>query len=575
VLFQLDGRMQKAEMDKAKAEIAQAEAKLKQAENDHQRLARLFQLKAVTKEEVEAGAAALDAAKAGIVAAKAGLEVAALNLESTRIVAPISGRIGRRNVDVGNIVKSDGDTPLATVLVTDPLYIYFNVDERSYLRLTRLLRERKETKLTVAVTLTADDKTKHEAVVNLVDNRIDGGSVRVRAVLANPKGELLPGLAGTVRLEMAPAQKALLVPQAAVRFADGAASVLTVNDKNILEERKVKVLRSVGDSVAIVDGLKADDKVVRYPKGRKAGDEIKPRIEKERSPEERGPGTAAPRPLPELPGTGPALIVTAKYPGANAQEIETTVAPPISEELKGLEGVLQQLVTSTEGEMRLTLVMKKGADLNTAMLLARDRIAIAQPKLPVGVVREGISIKKRPVHLLSVAVSSPDASRDRNFIGTYAEKQLKDEFFRVSGVAEVSFYGDPTPVPQLQMKIDRDKLRAFGLTHSEVILAVQSDSALRPGITIADRPTPEEMGNITMRVRDGLVVRLKDVATFEMVSATGTLTSLDGKPCVVLLVSRIADANERETEKAVRVALEKMAKALPAGLELRVVDGER
>jgi RND family efflux transporter MFP subunit len=575
VLFQLDGRMQKAEMEKARAEIAQAEAKLKQVELEHQRLVKLLQAKAVTREEVEAAAAALEAAKAGIVAAKAGLEVAALNLESTRIVAPISGHIGRRNVDVGNIVKSDGDPPLATVVVTDPLYVCFNVNERSYLRLSRLLRERKETKLNVAVTLNADEKSKHTAVVNLVDNRVDRGTVRVRAVLANPNGELLPGLAGTVRVEMAPAQKALLVPQAAVRHADGVASVLTVNDKNILEERKVKVLRAVGDSVAIVESLKADDKVVNDPKGRKAGDEVKPRIEKERPPEKAGPGTAAPRPLPELPGTGPALVVTAKYPGANAQEIEATIAAPISEELKGLEGVLKQFVTCTQGEMSLTLVMKKGADLNAAVLLARERIAIAQPKLPAGVVREGITIKKRPVHLLNVALLSPDGSRDRDFIGNYAEKQLRNEFFRVSGVADLNFYGDVSPAPQLQMRIDREKLRAFGLTQSDVLLAVQSDSVLRPGVTIADQQTPEEMGNITIRVREGLVVRLKDVATFEMVSATGTLTSLDGKPCVVLMVSRTTDADANETAKAVQAAVDKLAKSLPAGLELRVIDDGR
>jgi multidrug efflux pump subunit AcrB len=323
--------------------------------------------------------------------------------------------------------------------------------------------------------------------------------------------------------------------------------------------------------VAIAEGLKIEDKVVKYPKGRNPGDEVKPRLEKVRPSDKPSPGTAAPRPLPDLPGTGPALIVIAKYPGANAEEIESAIAPPIREELKGLEGVLQHFVTCTQGEMRLALVMKKGTDLNTTMLLARDRIAIAQPKLPEPVVREGISIKKRPVHLLNVAVLSPNGSRDRDCIVNYAEKQLRDEFYRVPGVSEVGFYGDHPPSPQLQIKIDRDKLFAFGLAHSDVMSAVQSDSVLRPGITIADRHTPEELGNITIRVRDGAAIRLKDVASFEMVSATGTLTSLDGKPCVVLLVSRTVDADPNETRKAVRAALENAVKALPAGLEVRVI----
>src|SRR5262245_44539009 len=153
LLFQLDDKLQRAELAKAEAEATRAEARLKLAEADHQRIAKLLGAKAVTPEELDKSAAALAEAKAAIMLARATIEMAKHNLESTRIVARISGRIGRSRLDPGNIVRADADKdgPLATIIVVDPVHVAFDVDERTLLRVLRLTREREGAKLPVAI----------------------------------------------------------------------------------------------------------------------------------------------------------------------------------------------------------------------------------------------------------------------------------------------------------------------------------------------------------------------------------------------------------------------------------------
>src|SRR5262249_42259382 len=162
-------------------------------------------------------------------------------------------------------------------------------------------------------------------------------------------------------------------------------------DKNILEERPVKLGPLAGGLRVIEEGLGPNDWVVGRPRGLKVGDEIKPRREEtppEAPREERlRPGeagwrpppprfSAARPPLPTFPAAGPAIVITTTYPGANARTVEDTIAAPIETQLDGLEGVTQRfLVCTDEGEMRLTLTFKKGTDLNTAMVLAQNRVA--------------------------------------------------------------------------------------------------------------------------------------------------------------------------------------------------------
>jgi RND family efflux transporter MFP subunit len=590
VLFQLDERVQRAELSQIEAEVVVADAKLKVAEANFQRMMNLLKAAAISREEFDMAQATMDVAKAESNAVRAKLMVAKLNLDFTRIASPINGRIGRCNVSAGNLVKGDGGASLATIVVTDPLYVYFDIDERTMLRMIRLNRDHKEKKVAVGVAFADEEGFPHQTTLDFVNNRVnpETGAVTARAVLENSKGELLPGMFAKVRIAIGEPHKALLVPTSAI-FRDGERSpeayyVFVVSDKNVVVKRQVKVGMRVGIDLAIEDGLKATESILEdYNCGATPGTEIVPRQRKPKlSPKPKGDdGVSAPRPAPELPSVGPALIVSAKYPGADATAVEDTVARPITMQIRGLDGLIQQVATcSNDGEMRLMLLMKKGTDLNQALILAQNRVALAEPQLPDEVRQGGITIRKRSVPLLNVAIQSPNGKYNRQFLASYAKENLRDELCRVAGVGETAFFGEANPGPQMRVELDRVRLAARSLTVNDVIAALQSQnistakhSAEKIDVSPNGRGLEaEELAEVILKVsKDGGMVRLRDVARVETTSGFETTTSVDGKPCVMLTVSRIVDADEKATAKAVREKLDELKKALPEGLELKVV----
>lgn len=207
LLFQLDDRSYRAEVEKAQAELAGAEARMRLAEAEHRRATKLLDARAVSREEVDKLTAALEVERAGVLAARAAVEHAKLNLDYTRIVSPIDGRTGRA-LAAGNLVRAgvDGGDVLTMISVLDPLHVHFRVDERTLLRLHRLLRERKEKgdRMTVSLGLAGEEGFPRQAVVDFTDNQVDPqtGTILVRAVLPNPKGEVLPGQAVRVRVSL-------------------------------------------------------------------------------------------------------------------------------------------------------------------------------------------------------------------------------------------------------------------------------------------------------------------------------------------------------------------------------------
>jgi membrane fusion protein, multidrug efflux system len=184
VLFQLDDRLQRAEVDKAQAEVKRTEARLKGAELDHARLVRLGEAKSVSRDEVEKVGAAVDEAKAAVLATRAALDVARIKLEFSRLVSPIDGRIGRAKVTAGSVVQS-ADL-LATVYALDPLYVYFDLDERTLLRLVRYTRERKGEKTTVGLALAGDEGFPHKGVVDFLEQSVDPKTGTLRWKSSDP-----------------------------------------------------------------------------------------------------------------------------------------------------------------------------------------------------------------------------------------------------------------------------------------------------------------------------------------------------------------------------------------------------
>jgi RND family efflux transporter MFP subunit len=195
LLFEIDPRPYQAELEKAQAGVAVAQARLQQADADYQRRKALSGRGGVSQEELDRAAGERVVAEAGLRAARAALDAARLTLGFAKVHAPMSGRIGRRLLDPGNLVKAD-ETPLATLVATGPLYVYFDVDERT------LAKGRLKAGLPVAVGLAGEDGYPHEGRIDFLDSRVDAakGTVRVRAVLANPAGRLRPGQSARVRV---------------------------------------------------------------------------------------------------------------------------------------------------------------------------------------------------------------------------------------------------------------------------------------------------------------------------------------------------------------------------------------
>ncbi len=271
VLFQIDPRPYKALVDQAKAKIKQDEAQLAHNKATFQRIEQLRAKGAASQEEYDKSLADRAAMEATLLADKADLETKKLDLDFTRIEAPISGRISRFEVTEGNVVQSgqNGGTLLTTIVSVDPIYLYFEVDERTMLQTRRMIQEgamksAQETSVPVFVGLVDEEGFPHEGVINFLDNRVDPstGTLRVRGVLANPDGLLSPGLFVRVHLPLGSPRRSLLVPEQALGSDQGQKFLYVVNDANEVNYRPVKVGRLYDGLRVIEQGLAKGERVV-------------------------------------------------------------------------------------------------------------------------------------------------------------------------------------------------------------------------------------------------------------------------------------------------------------------------
>ncbi|MBV9125114.1 MAG: efflux RND transporter periplasmic adaptor subunit [Planctomycetes bacterium] len=268
LLFEIDPRLNQAEVDRATAELVHGQAQLQHLTAELDRQKTLLKTHTTSQNEYDQAASAREEGAAQLQVAKANLEIARLNLDFTRIQAPIDGRIGRRLVDPGSLVKAD-DTVLATIVGLDPIYVYFKVDEKTVLRQRRLIQEKKlspapDGKFPVWMGLADEEGFPHKGVVDFVNNQVDPstGTLRVRAVFPNPDHLLIPGMFARVRVAIGPPYQGLLVPERAVWASQGRHFVAIVTDRNTLEYRPVEVGLVTEGMRAIKKGLKAEDQVI-------------------------------------------------------------------------------------------------------------------------------------------------------------------------------------------------------------------------------------------------------------------------------------------------------------------------
>jgi multidrug efflux system membrane fusion protein len=271
LLFVIDPRPYKTDYDRAEAELARANTRLELANNDFDRAGRLFKTHAISEEEYDSRSKAKKEADSNLTASKAALESSRLNLEYTRVHAPIDGRISRRYVTAGNLVHGGTGMPtlLTTIVSIDPIYCYIDADERSVLRYQQLSREGKRVsardfKIPCEMALANESGFPHKGMIDFVDNRLDPntGTLRARGVFTNDKRELTPGLFARLRVPGSGKYQALLLPERAFGSDQTLKFVYVVNAQNKVEFRPVSVGPVIDGLRVVRDGVKAGERVI-------------------------------------------------------------------------------------------------------------------------------------------------------------------------------------------------------------------------------------------------------------------------------------------------------------------------
>lgn len=269
-LYQIDPAGYQAIYDSARANLAKAEASLGSTRNKAARYEELVAIKAVSQQDNDDSQAALKQGLADVAAAKAAVETARINLDYTRVTSPISGRIGRSSVTPGALVTASQAAALATVQQLDSIYVDVTQSSSELLRLKRDLASgqlKPAGANQAAVKLILEDGTTYPLAGKLQfsDVTVDQstGSITLRAVFPNPKGDLLPGMYVRAVLEEGGEDQAILVPQEGVaRDTKGNPTALVVGADNKVELRVLKTRRVIGDKWLVSEGLKAGDQLI-------------------------------------------------------------------------------------------------------------------------------------------------------------------------------------------------------------------------------------------------------------------------------------------------------------------------
>lgn len=267
-LFIIDNRLHIADVEHLQAELAEVNSRVELAKSSLDRASVLRGNNSISEELFDRRVADLEQSKAIQRSIAARLEVAQLNLSYTRVLAPISGRVSRAEVTSGNLVKA-GDTLLTTIVSLNPMYAYFDADERTYLKYLKLASEgarpsSREVKNPVYLSLSNEGDYPHEGYIDFVDNHIDSGTgtIRGRAVFNNDNGLLIPGLFARIKLIGSGSYDGIMIDDKAIGTDLNNKYVFVVNDKNIVEYRLVKLGEKLNGLRIIKSGLVASDIII-------------------------------------------------------------------------------------------------------------------------------------------------------------------------------------------------------------------------------------------------------------------------------------------------------------------------
>src|SRR5262249_23849902 len=447
ILFTIDPRPFEIAVEAARAEVARARAQIAVTGNDLERAEQLTPSKVLTQRDFDQRKANHDAAKAQLQSAEAMLRNAELNLEWTSVLAPIDGRISDRKVDAGNLVSGGqvAASLLTTIVSLHPIHFVFNVSEPEYVRYSRLAANGQRLSSSVPgnvvqIRLADEKKWIRNGRMNFIDNQLNGksGTIRARALVDNEDFFLTPGTFGRLRL-FGGNFEALLIPDAAVTSDQSRKVVYTVGPAHFLIERPV--FATVLSLILTIAGAIAQQSL----------------------------------PISEYPEIVPPTVnIKATYPGASAEVIAETVAAPIEQEVNGVDDMLYISSQSTgDGQLSINVVFKPGVNIDQAQVLVQNRLAVVQPRLPDEVTRFGITVRKSSPDLMMVVhMTSPDGSRDQQYVANYASLYIKDALLRIEGVGDVLVFGARDY--SMRVWLDPAKVAERGLTAGEVVTALRA-----------------------------------------------------------------------------------------------------
>lgn len=289
MLFELDPRPFQAEIDRSKDQVRIYEAQQVAAQKEESRLKELVKKGGASQSQVDSAEAESKSLEAQIDATKQEVKRKELDLEYSKIAAPIAGRISRAMLTVGNLVNAGGTDPVLTTIVSvDPIHVYFDVDERTLQRYVKARSDSgatrpaavREIKLPFNFGLETENGFPHAGVIDFANNQVDSqtGTIQIRGIVPNPDSKFVPGSRVKIRLPMSEAKPVLLVPDTAILTDQDKRYVLAIDDKNVVQRRDVElgkllddgmrvILERKGESAAVTatgarNGITADDSII-------------------------------------------------------------------------------------------------------------------------------------------------------------------------------------------------------------------------------------------------------------------------------------------------------------------------
>jgi len=270
VLFVIDQRPYRADLARAEAELARAQSESQLTKSQAERASKLLESHVMPQELYDQRAAAAIQAAANVRVAEAAAQTARLQLEWTEVRSPIDGRAGQALITVGNLVSTQPNATLLTTVVSlDPVYVYFQGDEQTYLRYNQMARDgsrssSRDERSPVFVGLANEEGFPHHGYVDFINNQLDAatGTIRARAVLDNKDRMFTPGLFARVKLLGSNKYSALLIDEKAVLTDQDRKYVYVLGNDNKAERHNVKLGRSGDGLVVVADGLQRGDRVI-------------------------------------------------------------------------------------------------------------------------------------------------------------------------------------------------------------------------------------------------------------------------------------------------------------------------